>query len=78
MANQKASPYPSTRLVDILRLIGGLAVAFLRNPFSPNPSLALSNWINGLMRRRQSDNLVVDLLYYTVDPRLRPQEDPVI
>ena len=62
MANATEKVFPSTGLVDIVRLIVRIFLAFLRNPKSPNPSLVLSNWITGLMRRRQSDNLIVNLM----------------
>lgn len=63
MANETAKTLASTGLFDIIRLIGGFARAFLRNPISLNPGLVLNNWIRGLTRRRQSDNIIVNLMF---------------
>ena len=62
MANKTANSYPSTGLTDIFWLTASFALAFLRNPMSLNPRLVLSNWVDGLMRRHQSDNLIVNLM----------------
>ena len=63
MANESANTYPSTGLIDIIRLVCGFALGFLRNPISPNPSLVLRDWVKGLTRRRQSDDLIINLMF---------------
>ena len=60
MANETAKTYPSTGLVDIIRLLDGFARAFLRNPKSPNPGVVQGIWVTDLARRRQSDGIILN------------------
>ncbi len=61
MASGSPNTFPSTGLLDIVRLIGRFGRSFIRHPFSLSPGLVLSSWIWGLTRRRKSDNIVVNL-----------------
>lgn len=61
MANGTVKTFPSTGILDIARLIGGLGSAFLRHPFSFSLGEVMSNWIWGQKHRHKSDNFVVNL-----------------
>ena len=63
MADEIVKTYPSTGLVDIIRLLGGFARGLLRNPFSLDPGLVLNNWIKDSTRRHNSENLIVNLMF---------------
>lgn len=63
MADQRASTYPSTGLVDLLRLIGGMASAFVRSPASFNTGMVFRDWIKGATARHHSEDLIINLFF---------------
>ena len=60
MADETAKPLASTGLVDILRLIVRIFLAFLHNPVRPNLGVVLGLWITDLARRRQGDGIILN------------------
>ena len=60
MANETAKTLASTGLLDIVRLIVRIFLAFLRNPRSPNPGVVLGIWITDLARRRQCHGIILN------------------
>lgn len=63
MADQGVNTYPSTSFGDLLRLIGGMAGAFVRRPGSFDTGLAFSEWIKGATARHHSENLIINLFF---------------
>ncbi|MDZ8056488.1 MAG: cytochrome P450 [Aulosira sp. ZfuVER01] len=54
--------YPSTNVLDILRLLGNLIGKFLQSPRSFNAKVVLTNWLKGLTINYKSENVILDFL----------------
>ncbi len=66
MSKVKHNTFPSTGLFDLVRLLGGFSYALFRHPSSVTPGLILCEWIWGLVRRRKSEAIVVNLFFKKV------------
>lgn len=51
---------PTTGVVDLFRLAGGLTGALLRRPSAPDIGRALSDWMNGVTIRHKSENVILN------------------
>ena len=60
---QTAKSYPSTGLVDLVRLLGRSVEAFVRGPRSFDFSSVFQSWLGSLARRTGSENIVLDLYF---------------
>lgn len=62
MANRTPEVYPSTSLVDLLRLAGRLIGDYVSGPGSFDRSASLRNWIKATAARLGSDDFVINLV----------------
>lgn len=60
---QTTRDYPSTRFVDLLRLLRMCVGGFVRAPRSFDFGLTLQTWFRGLVRRAGSENIILNLYF---------------
>ena len=60
---QAVRGFPSTRFVDLLRLLGRCVGGFAKGPRSFDFGLTLQDWLEGLTRRTGSENVVLNLYF---------------
>ena len=60
---QTARDYPSTGLIDLLRLLGRCAGSFASGPRSFDFGLTLRDWFRDLVGRTESENVVLNLYF---------------
>ena len=60
---QAVNGFPSTRFVDLLRLLGRCVGGFAKGPRSFDFGLTLQDWLGGLIRRTGSENVVLNLYF---------------
>ncbi len=63
LLTQDSLTYPSTGFVDLLRLLGWCVRSFATGPRSFDFDLTFQDWLEGLVRRTGSENVVLNLYF---------------